>query len=72
MTNPSYGMVDKAIVVLSNLDSVPDGKSSIVNECRILALVDILEIISQKGKEFSTTILLQLCEYSYLYQTLVS
>jgi hypothetical protein len=72
MADPSSGMVDKAVVVLSNLASVPDGKNAIVDEGGIPVLVEIVEIGSQKGKEFSTATLLHLCEDSYLYRTLVS
>lgn len=72
MADPSSGMVDKAVVVLSNLASVPDGKNAIVDEGGIPVLVEIVEIGSQKGKEFATATLLHLCEDSYLYRTQVS
>lgn len=72
MADPSSGMVDKAVVVLSNLASVPDGKNAIVDEGGIPVLVEIVEIGSQKGKEYATATLLRLCEDSYLYRTLVS
>eukprot|EP01018_Ginkgo_biloba_P006898 Gb_12143 [translate_table: standard] len=72
MADPSSGMVDKAVVVLSNLATVPDGKNTIVDEGGIPVLVEIVEVGSQKGKEFATATLLQLCADSYLYRTLVS
>lgn len=71
MADPSSGMVDKAVVVLSNLANVPDGKNAIVDEGGIPVLVEIVEIGSQKGKEFATATLLHLCEDSYLYRTQV-
>ncbi|GLJ30826.1 hypothetical protein SUGI_0612130 [Cryptomeria japonica] len=71
MADPSTGMVDKAAVVLGNLATLPEGKSVIVEEGGIPVLVEVVEVGSQRGKEYATSTLLQLCENSYLNRTLV-
>ncbi|KAH9330858.1 hypothetical protein KI387_002966, partial [Taxus chinensis] len=70
MADSSIGMVDKATVVLGNLANLPEGKIVIVDEGGIPALVEVVEVGSQRGKEYATATLLQLCEDSYLYCTL--
>ncbi|KAH9299011.1 hypothetical protein KI387_030693, partial [Taxus chinensis] len=71
MADSSIGMVDKAAVVLGNLANLPKGKIVIVDEGGIPILVEVVEVGSQRGKEYATATLLQLCEDSYLYRTLV-
>ncbi|KAH9301605.1 hypothetical protein KI387_013188, partial [Taxus chinensis] len=71
MADSSIGMVDKAAVVLGNLANLPEGKIVIVDEGGIPVLVEVVEVGSQRGKEYATATLLQLCEDSYLYRTLV-
>ncbi|KAI3745417.1 hypothetical protein L1987_58529 [Smallanthus sonchifolius] len=59
----AVGMAEKALVVLSSLAAVEEGKTAIVEEGGILALVEVIEDgASVKGKEFSVVTLLQLCE----------
>ncbi|KAH9330413.1 hypothetical protein KI387_002521, partial [Taxus chinensis] len=70
LADSSIGMVDKALVVLGNLENLPEGKIVIVDEGGIPVLVEVVEVGSQRGKEYATATLLQLCEDSYLYRTL--
>lgn len=53
----SSGMVDKAVVFLSNLAGVKDGKIGIVEEGGIPVLVEVIEEGSLKGKEFDVATL---------------
>ncbi|XP_076937002.1 U-box domain-containing protein 14-like [Bidens hawaiensis] len=57
------GMAEKALVVLSSMAGVEEGKTAIVEEGGIPALVEVIEDgATVKGKEFSMVTLLQLCE----------
>ncbi|XP_076895072.1 U-box domain-containing protein 14-like [Bidens hawaiensis] len=57
------GMAEKALVVLSSMAGVEEGKTAIVEEGGIPALVEVIEDgATVKGKEFSVVTLLQLCE----------
>ncbi|KAK9065248.1 hypothetical protein SSX86_016631 [Deinandra increscens subsp. villosa] len=59
----AVGMAEKAMVVLSSLAAVEEGKGAIVEEGGIPALVEVIEDgASVKGKEFAVVTLLQLCE----------
>ncbi|KAI3795747.1 hypothetical protein L1987_38404 [Smallanthus sonchifolius] len=59
----AVGMAEKALVVLSSLAAVEEGKTAIVEEGGIPALVEVIEDgASVKGKEFSVVTLIQLCE----------
>lgn len=59
----AVGMAEKAMVVLSSLAAVEDGKTAIVEEGGIPALVEVIEDgVSVRGKEFAVVTLLQLCE----------
>ncbi|XP_071706470.1 U-box domain-containing protein 14-like [Rutidosis leptorrhynchoides] len=61
----AVGMAEKAMVVLSSLAAVEEGKTAIVEEGGIQALVEVIEDgVSVKGKEFAVITLLQLCEKS--------
>jgi len=55
MADPSSGMVDKAVVVLSNLASVPDGKNAIVEEGGIPVLVEDLRAMKNRLESSGTT-----------------
>ncbi|KAI3818901.1 hypothetical protein L1987_12722 [Smallanthus sonchifolius] len=59
----AVGMAEKAMVVLSTLAAVEEGKTAIVEEGGIPALVEVIEDgASVKGKEFAVVTLIQLCE----------
>ncbi|KVH96734.1 U-box domain-containing protein 4-like [Cynara cardunculus var. scolymus] len=61
----AVGMAEKAMVVLSSLAAVEEGRTAIVEEGGIPALVEVIEDgASVKGKEFAVVTLLQLCEGS--------
>ncbi|KAL9677756.1 hypothetical protein QQ045_015592 [Rhodiola kirilowii] len=55
------GMAEKAMVVLSSLADVIEGREAIVLEGGIPVLVEAIEDGSAKGKEFDVLTLLQLC-----------
>ncbi|KAI8524973.1 hypothetical protein RHMOL_Rhmol13G0191200 [Rhododendron molle] len=55
------GVGEKALVVLSSLAGVEEGKAAIVEEGGIAALVEAVEDGSSKGKEFAVLTLLMLC-----------
>ncbi|KAJ4976198.1 hypothetical protein NE237_001304 [Protea cynaroides] len=57
-------LADKAMVVLSSLAAIPEGKTAIVEEDGIPVLVEAIEGGSAKGKEFTILTLLQLCAKS--------
>ncbi|KAI3760181.1 hypothetical protein L1987_50572 [Smallanthus sonchifolius] len=61
LMDPETQMVDKAVALLSNLASVPEGCLVIAREGGIPLLVEVVETGSQRGKENATSILLQLC-----------
>ncbi|KAI3790699.1 hypothetical protein L2E82_03937 [Cichorium intybus] len=57
------GMTEKAMVVLSSLTAIEEGKTTIVEEGVIAALVEVIgDSTSVKGKEFAVVTLIQLCE----------
>ncbi|KAK1412370.1 hypothetical protein QVD17_33570 [Tagetes erecta] len=59
----AVGMAEKALVVLSSLAAVEEGKAAIVEEGGVQALVEVIEDgASVKEKEFAVVTLLQLCE----------
>ncbi|XP_071723849.1 U-box domain-containing protein 4 [Rutidosis leptorrhynchoides] len=58
------GMAEKAMVVLSSLAGILEGKDAIVEEGGLAALVEAIEDGSVKGKEFAVLTLLQLCSDS--------
>ena len=55
------GVAEKAMVVLSSLATIQEGKEAIVEEGGIPALVEAIEDGTVKGKEFAVLTLLQLC-----------
>ncbi|XP_077233809.1 ARM repeat superfamily protein [Tasmannia lanceolata] len=72
MADFESGMVDKATVVLSMLVSIPVGKTALVDEGGIPVLVEIVEVGSQRQKEIAVAMLLQICEESVTYRTMVA
>ncbi|XP_010262331.1 PREDICTED: U-box domain-containing protein 3-like isoform X2 [Nelumbo nucifera] len=71
MLDPATGMLEKAVALLANLSTIPEGCSAIGREGGIPPLVEILETGSQRGKENAASILLQLCINSRRFCTLV-
>lgn len=71
LMDPSTGMVDKAVALLTNLSTVGEGRLAIAREGGIPSLVEVVESGSQRGKENAASILLQLCLHSPKFCTLV-
>ncbi|GAV59894.1 Arm domain-containing protein [Cephalotus follicularis] len=61
MIGEEGGMAEKAMVVLSSVAGIAEGREAIVEEGGIAALVEAIEDGSVKGKEFAVLTLLQLC-----------
>lgn len=72
MADFGSNMVDKSAFVMSLLMSVPESKPSLVEEGGIPVLVEIVEAGTQRQKEIAVSILLQLCEESVVYRTMVA
>uniref|UniRef100_A0A2P2K1T4 RING-type E3 ubiquitin transferase n=1 Tax=Rhizophora mucronata TaxID=61149 RepID=A0A2P2K1T4_RHIMU len=64
LMDPAAGMVDKAVAVLANLATIPEGRGAIGQEGGIPVLVEVVELGSSRGKENAAAALLQLCTYS--------
>ncbi|KAA3457441.1 U-box domain-containing protein 4 [Gossypium australe] len=64
LMSPTAGMVDKAVVLLANLATIPEGRTAIAQEGGIPRLVEVVELGSVRGKEHATATLLQLCTCS--------
>ncbi|XVF61287.1 hypothetical protein PTKIN_Ptkin08bG0118200 [Pterospermum kingtungense] len=64
LMDPAAGMVDKAVAVLANLATIPDGRAEIGQEAGIPVLVEVVELGSARGKENAAAALLQLCTSS--------
>ncbi|XP_043693527.1 U-box domain-containing protein 3-like [Telopea speciosissima] len=71
LMNPSTSMVDKAVALLANLSTIPEGRSAITREGGIPLLVEVAETGSQRGKENAASILLQLCTDSQKFCALI-
>uniref|UniRef100_A0A0C9S3F4 RING-type E3 ubiquitin transferase n=1 Tax=Wollemia nobilis TaxID=56998 RepID=A0A0C9S3F4_9CONI len=71
LMDPAAGMVDKAVAVLANLSTIPEGRFAIGEEGGIPALVEVVELGSQRGKENAAAALLQLCTNSNRFRALV-
>ncbi|KAJ4967978.1 hypothetical protein NE237_014679 [Protea cynaroides] len=71
LMDPSTGMVDKAVALLTNLSTIPEGRIAITREDGIPFLVEIIETGSQRGKENAASILFQLCISSQKFCDLV-
>ncbi|KAE8725756.1 U-box domain-containing protein 4 [Hibiscus syriacus] len=72
MADFGSNMVDKSAFVLSVLVTVPEAKTALVEEGGIPVLVEIIEVGSQRQKEIAVVILLQICEDSVVYRTMVA
>ncbi|KAG5241498.1 hypothetical protein OIU78_028686 [Salix suchowensis] len=64
LMDPSAGMVDKAVAVLANLATIPEGRNAIGNGGGIPVMVEVVELGSTRGKENAAAALLQLCTTS--------
>ncbi|KAH1072993.1 hypothetical protein J1N35_025321 [Gossypium stocksii] len=64
LMDPAAGMVDKAVAVLANLATIPEGRNAIGQEGGIPVLVEVVELGSARGKENTAAALLQLCTTS--------
>lgn len=71
LMDPTMGLVDKAVALLANLSTIPDGRSAIAREGGIPLLVEVVETGSTRGKENAAFILLQLCINSSNFCSLV-
>ncbi|XP_057854018.1 U-box domain-containing protein 4 [Cryptomeria japonica] len=71
LMDPAAGMVDKAVAVLANLSTIPEGRFAIGEQGGIPALVEVVELGSQRGKENAAAALLQLCTNSNRFRALV-
>ncbi|KAL4295330.1 hypothetical protein GQ457_12G017960 [Hibiscus cannabinus] len=72
MSNFSSNMVDKSAFVLTLLVVEPEAKTALFEEGGIHVLVEIIEVGSQRQKEIVVPILLQICEDSVVYCTMVA
>ncbi|XP_038983384.1 U-box domain-containing protein 4-like [Phoenix dactylifera] len=72
MADPGSGMVDKAAYVLNSVVEVAEGRAAAVEEAAIPVLVEMVELGSRRQKEKATSTLLQICEESVTYRTMVS
>ncbi|TKY47235.1 U-box domain-containing protein 4 [Spatholobus suberectus] len=64
LMDPAAGMVDKAVAVLANLATIPEGRNAIGHEGGIPVLVEVVELGSLRGKENAAAALLHLCSHS--------
>lgn len=72
MADLDSSMVDKAAFVASVLvKGLEEARAALVDEGGIPVLVEIVEVGSQRQKEIAVVILLQLCEDSAVYLTMV-
>ncbi|XP_038900643.1 U-box domain-containing protein 4 [Benincasa hispida] len=71
LMDPAAGMVDKAVAVLANLATIPEGRSAIGQEGGIPVLVEVVELGSARGKENAAAALLQLCTTSNRHCSMV-
>ncbi|XP_023513136.1 U-box domain-containing protein 4-like isoform X1 [Cucurbita pepo subsp. pepo] len=71
LMDPAAGMVDKAVAVLANLTTIPEGRSAIGQEGGIPVLVEVVELGSGRGKENAAAALLQLCTTSSRHCSMV-
>ncbi|KAL4366767.1 hypothetical protein GQ457_05G007450 [Hibiscus cannabinus] len=71
LMDPAAGMVDKAVAVLANLATIPEGRNAIGQEGGIPVLVEVVELGSARGKENAAAALLQLCTNSGRFCSMV-
>ncbi|BAT81389.1 hypothetical protein VIGAN_03109900 [Vigna angularis var. angularis] len=67
LMDPAAGMVDKAVAVLANLATIPEGKAAIGDQGGIPVLVEVIELGSVRGKENAAAALLHLCSDNHRY-----
>ncbi|CAJ1970751.1 unnamed protein product [Sphenostylis stenocarpa] len=67
LMDPAAGMVDKAVAVLANLATIPEGKTAIGGDQGIPVLVEVIELGSARGKENAAAALLHLCSDNHRY-----
>ncbi|XP_061364891.1 U-box domain-containing protein 4-like isoform X2 [Gastrolobium bilobum] len=71
LMDPAAGMVDKAVAVLANLATIPEGRDAIAHEGGIPVLVEVVELGSARGKENAAAALLHLCLHRNRYLSMV-
>ncbi|XP_062156686.1 U-box domain-containing protein 4 isoform X3 [Alnus glutinosa] len=71
LMDPAAGMVDKAVAVLANLATIPEGRVAIGQEGGIPVLVEVVELGSARGRENAAAALLHLCTNSSRFCTMV-
>ncbi|KAM5563467.1 U-box domain-containing protein 3 [Rosa sericea] len=71
LMDPDTGMADKAVALLANLSTIAEGRLAIARGGGIPLLVEVVESGSQRGKENSASVLLQLCLHSPKFCTMV-
>ncbi|XXG68557.1 hypothetical protein AAC387_Pa06g1615 [Persea americana] len=71
LMDPAAGMVDKAVAVLANLATIPEGRNAIGQEGGIPVLVEVVELGSSRGKENAAAALLHLCTNSSRFCNMV-
>ncbi|KAK9054291.1 hypothetical protein SSX86_025369 [Deinandra increscens subsp. villosa] len=72
MADFASNMVDKAAFVMSILVATAEAKAAMVEEGGIPVLVEIVEVGSQRQKEIAVVILLEICDESVVYRTMVA
>ncbi|XP_022636673.1 U-box domain-containing protein 4 isoform X1 [Vigna radiata var. radiata] len=72
MADLGSSMVDKAVYVVSVVVGVVEGRAALVDEGGIPVLVEIVEVGTQRQKEIAVGVLLQICEESWVYRTMVA
>ncbi|KAJ0228778.1 ARM repeat superfamily protein [Hirschfeldia incana] len=72
MADLESNMVDKSAYVMNLLMSAAEAKPAVVEEGGVPVLVEMVEVGTQRQKEMGVSILLQLCEESVVYRTMVA
>lgn len=72
MADLGSSMVDKAAFVVSTLVAAAEARAALVAEGGIPVLVELVEVGTQRQKEIAVVVLLQLCEDSVTYRTMVA
>ncbi|KAG4962522.1 hypothetical protein JHK85_039969 [Glycine max] len=72
MADFESNMVDKSAYVVSVLVAVAEARAALVEEGGVPVLVEIVEVGTQRQKEIVVVILLQVCEDSVAYRTMVA
>ncbi|KAK7385610.1 hypothetical protein VNO78_31342 [Psophocarpus tetragonolobus] len=71
LMEPAVALVDKAVAVLANLATIPEGKAAIGSQGGIPVLVEVIELGSARGKENAAAALLHLCSDNHRYLNMV-